>query len=274
MRILLLACLVAAGMVSSGCAQVPVKNEMKGPGKKWQLVWSDEFNYQGLPDSSKWSYDVGGDGWGNQELQYYTKADTTNALVKDGKLYITARKQQHGNNKFTSARMVTKGKGDWLYGRIEVSAKLPSGRGMWPAIWMLSTDWAYGGWPESGEIDIMENVGFNPDTVFGSVHTKKFNHILGTQTTKGISVPDSHDGFHLYAIEWNKSQIDFYVDQKHYLTFRNSGKGWEEWPFDKKFHLILNIAVGGFWGGAKGVDESVFPQSMAVDYVRVYQPKK
>ncbi|MNL46716.1 Beta-glucanase precursor [compost metagenome] len=136
---------------------------------------------------------------------------------------------------------------------------------------MLSTDWKYGGWPESGEIDIMENVGYNPDSVFASTHTKKFNHILGTQTTKGIEVKNLYRDFHVYAIEWNEKQIDFYIDATKYLTFKNTGKGWEEWPFDKRFHLLLNIAVGGNWGGKYGVDDSIFPQSMLVDYVRVYQ---
>lgn len=239
----------------------------------WQLAWSDEFNGTGLPDSTKWNYDAGGDGWGNNELQYYTLADTNNALVNNGKLYLTAIKQQRGKNTWTSARLVSKHKGDWLYGRVEVSAKLPSGRGMWPAIWMLPTDWQYGGWPESGEIDIMEHVGFNPDTVFSSVHTKSFNHMIGTQKTKGIKVGNPYTGFHVYAAEWYKDRVDFYMDDTFILSFKNSGKGWEEWPFDKRFHIILNIAVGGNWGGMKGIDEQLNKGVMEVDYVRVYQKK-
>lgn len=242
--------------------------------QKRQLVWSDEFNYNGLPDSSKWSYDVGGDGWGNNELQYYTSADTANVLVKNGKLYLTALKQQQGKNSWTSARLVTKHKGDWQYGRIEVSAKLPSGRGVWPAIWMLPTDWLYGGWPESGEMDIMEHVGFNPDTVFSSVHTKSFNHIIGTQKTKGIKINNPYNSFHVYAAEWFADRVDFYMDDLFILSFKNTGKGWEEWPFNKRFHLILNIAVGGNWGGMKGIDEQLNKCVMEVDYVRVYQGKQ
>lgn len=237
----------------------------------WQLAWSDEFNYRGLPDSAKWNYDVGGHGWGNNELQYYTDADTATAMVKNGKLYITAIKQKKENNPWTSARLVTKYKGDWLYGRIEVSAKLPAGRGMWPAIWMLPTDWLYGGWPESGEIDIMEHVGFNPDTVFSSVHTKSFNHVIGTQKTKGIKVNNPYNSFHVYAAEWFADRIDFYLDDQLFLTFKNTRKGWEEWPFDKRFHLILNIAAGGNWGAMKGMDERINSAVMEVDYVRVYQ---
>jgi beta-glucanase (GH16 family) len=251
---------------------LPLLAESQPPASKWRLVWSDEFDYTGLPDSSKWSYDVGGDGWGNRELEYYTRADTSNAVVRNGHLYITVRKMQQGHNAYTSARLVTKARGDWLYGRIEVRAQLPAGRGLWPAIWMLPTDWAYGGWPASGEIDIMENVGFMPDSVFGSIHTKRFNHVIGTQVTKGLYLKDLYTAFHTYAIEWDASQVKFFVDENLYSTFHNSGKGWEEWPFDRRFHLLLNVAVGGNWGGKQGVDEDIFPTSMVVDYVRVYQP--
>ena len=241
---------------------------------QYKLVWSDEFSYTGLPDSSKWSYDVGGNGWGNNELEYYTKADTANAVVRNGFLYLTARKQQNGKSGYTSARLVTKGKGDWLYGRIEVRAQLPAGRGLWPAIWMLPTDWKYGGWPASGEIDIMENVGFMPDSVFGSIHTKSFNHVIHTQKTKGLFLKDPYTAFHIYAVEWDAKEIRFLLDGNTYLKFQNTGKGFAEWPFDQRFHLLLNIAVGGGWGGQKGVDDSVFPRSMIVDYVRVYQSAK
>lgn len=241
--------------------------------KKWKLLWSDEFNYSGLPDSSKWNYDVGGHGWGNNELQYYTKADTNNANVKNGVLVITVLKQPKEKNSYTSARLITKHKGDWLYGRIEVKAKLPAGRGMWPAIWMLPTDWKYGGWPESGEIDIMENVGFMPDSVFSSVHTKSFNHAIRTQKTKGLYFNDLAKSFHVYAIEWTKDKIDFFVDDNLFFSFKNTGNGFAEWPFDKRFHLLLNIAAGGNWGGAKGVDETITAASMEVDYVRVYKQK-
>lgn len=244
-------------------------NSCKSSDKK--PVWSDEFDYSGLPDSSRWAYDTGGHGWGNNELQYYTNADTNNAVVKDGNLFITARKQAKDSNNYTSARLISKLKGDWLYGRIEVRAKLPAGRGIWPAIWMLPTDWEYGGWPASGEIDIMENVGYMPDSVFGSVHTKSFNHVIGTQKTKGLFLNDLYTVFHIYAVDWDKEKIVFLVDDKEYFRFSNSGKGSEEWPFDKRFHLLLNVAVGGNWGGQKGIDSTVNTAAMQVDYVRVYQ---
>ena len=241
-----------------------------------KLVWADEFNYTGLPDSTKWGYDKGNGcphicGWGNNELEFYTHNRLENARVKNGNLIIEARKEDYQNFKYTSARMVSKNKGDWKYGRIEIKAKLPKGRGIWPAIWMLPTEWKYGGWPKSGEIDIMEFVGYYPDSVFGSIHTQAFNHGIGTQKTKGVVRKDLSTAFHVYAIEWTENKISFFVDDEKYHEFENNGKGIDAWPFDQKFHLILNIAVGGNWGGKFGVDDSIFPQTMEIDYVRVYQ---
>ena len=239
--------------------------------QKQKLVWSDEFNYTGLPDEKKWGYDIGGNGWGNNEKQYYTDKRLQNAFVKNGVLSITAIKEKFEGLDYTSARLVSKNKGDWKYGRFEIKAKLPKGRGVWPAIWMLSTDWKYGGWPESGEIDIMENVGYMPDSVFGTVHTKSYNHVIGTQKGKSIYRKDLSDAFHVYVLEWNENEIKIFVDQEQYFSFKNEKKTFNEWPFDQPFHLLLNIAVGGNWGGKMGVDESIWPQTMEVDYVRVYQ---
>jgi beta-glucanase (GH16 family) len=237
----------------------------------WKLAWSDEFNYNGLPDSAKWGYDVGGSGWGNNELQYYTKNDTNNAVVHSGSLKITARKTQMENKSYTSARLLTKNKGDWTNGKIEISARLPAGRGLWPAIWMLPTDWVYGSWPNSGEIDIMEHVGFKKDSVFFSIHTESFNHVIGTQKTKGVKIIDPYNSFHVYAIEWDQQKINFLLDDSLVFSYSNSGNGHKEWPFDKRFHLLLNIAVGGNWGGQQGVDDTIFPATMLIDYVRVYK---
>ncbi len=237
------------------------------------LVWQDEFDYSGLPDSNRWSFDTAGNarGWGNKEAQYYTANRLENAMVKDGKLFITARKEEYAGHKYTSARLRTKGKGDWLYGKIAVRAKLPDGRGLWPAIWMLPTDWVYGGWPASGEIDIMENVGFDPDTIHAAIHTKAYNHITGTQKHGKISIPDNRTAFHVYSVEWDTARITVFVDDTPYFTYRKEGQGYEVWPFDRRFHLLLNVAVGGTWGGKYGIDDAIFPQSMVIDWVRVYR---
>ena len=244
-----------------------------------ELLWSDEFNYQGYPDSTKWSYDVGDGcpnlcGWGNNELQYYTEKRLENARVENGHLVIEAHREAMGNRMYSSAKLVSKGKGDWKYGRIEIRAQLPSGIGTWPAIWMLSTDWSYGGWPESGEIDIMEHVGYEPDSIHGTVHTKAYNGMHGTQVGNSIFSKDAEAAFHVYSIDWNPDEILFMMDGQVYHRFENTGEGFEAWPFDKRFHLIMNIAVGGNWGGKHGVDESIWPQQMLIDYVRVYAPTK
>lgn len=237
----------------------------------WVLVWSDEFNIPGLPDENKWSYDVGGGGWGNNELQYYTQKREENARIEDSTLIIEMRKVAFQENDYTSARLVSKNKGDWLYGRLEVCAKLPSGKGTWPAIWMLPTDWEYGQWPASGEIDIMEHVGYDQGVIHATVHTADLNHTKGTQVGKSITVDDCSDQFHVYSIEWSAGKIDAFVDGNKYFTFENSGEGYETWPFNKRFHLLLNIAFGGDWGGAQGIDNSIVSARFYIDYVRVYQ---
>jgi beta-glucanase (GH16 family) len=241
-----------------------------------QLVWSDEFDGGGVPDSIKWNYDLGDGcpdncGWGNNEWQYYTK-DSKNVRIEDGKLIIEAHKDSLGGKPFTSAKIVSRHKGDWLYGRFEVSARLPKGKGTWPAIWMLPTDWKYGGWPASGEIDIMEHVGYDPGVIHGTIHTEAYNHIRGTQKEGIIPVPDAQDAFHVYAVDWRENKMDFYIDEKLYHSVtRDPADDFTGWPFDQRFYLIMNIAVGGNWGGAQGVDLDIWPQRMEIDYVRVYQ---
>lgn len=239
-------------------------------------VWQDEFEKDGLPDASKWSYDVGGNGWGNNELQYYTKENPKNARIENGKLVIVAIKENFEKNNYTSARLVTKKKGDWLYGKFVIRAKLPQGIGTWAAIWMLASDQNYGTayWPDNGEIDIMEHVGFDPNRIHANIHTKAYNHSIGTNKGFNILVPTSLSDFHDYILEWTPSEVKLSVDDKPYFTFQKEGNDWQKWPFDKPFHLLLNIAIGGSWGGQKGIDNSIFPQRMEVDYVRVYPLKK
>lgn len=245
---------------------------------EYELVWSDEFDYEGLPDESKWTYDVGTGqwGWGNNELQRYT--NDSNAWVGDGNLTIELRKEtdEYGEEVYTSARLKTKGIGDWLYGKFEFRAKLPSGKGTWPALWMLPSETReYGGWPASGEIDIMEHVGYLQGVVHHNAHTKAFNGMDGTNKGQGAPHEGVSDDFHTYMLEWLPDKMMFYVDGELMFTYDPheyvSEVTSEEWPFDKPFHIIMNIAYGGNWGGKMGVDDSCLPQQMLVDYVRVYQ---
>jgi len=237
---------------------------------KDKLVWSEEFNYSGLPDTSKWSYDVGGHGWGNNELEYYTRNRRENARVESGNLVIEARKEKWENQEYTSARLVTKWKADWKYGRIEVRAKIPAGLGSWPAIWMLASTNPLE-WPDDGEIDIMEHVGYDQGRIHGSIHCKKYNHVIGTQKTATVMVPDCSTSFHVYGLQWTADSIKIMVDDNVYFRFANEHTGKDAWPFDQPFHILLNIAVGGNWGGQKGVDDKIFPIRMEIDWIRVYQ---
>lgn len=244
----------------------------------WELIWSDEFNENGLPDLQKWSYDEGNGcpnlcGWGNNERQYYTTNRLENARISDGHLIIEARKETFQESDYTSARIVSKNKGDWQYGRFEARIKFPTGKGTWSAFWMLSTDNAYGNWPNSGEIDIVEHVGYEPDKVHGTIHVQAYNGMHGTEKGQEKKVSDADKAFHTYAVEWSADRIDWYVDDKRYHTYKKQGSDFKTWPYDKPFHLIFNIAVGGNWGGSQGIDEDIWPQQMVVDYVRVYQEK-
>jgi len=233
-------------------------------------VFADEFNYTGLPDPNKWGYDIGGSGWGNNELQYYTN-QLKNAFVANGKLTITAYKEEMEGRSYTSARLITKNKGDIKYGRIEVKAQLPAGLGTWPAIWMLPTDWVYGGWPSSGEIDIMEHVGYDQDVIHITTHSEKYYFKINTQKSATKKIENASTQFHVYRVDWTPEKITGYIDNELIFTNINEGTDYKAWPFDQRFHLLLNIAVGGDWGGAKGIDEKAFPASMLVDYVRFYK---
>ncbi len=253
------------------CYIPKIKQTPYEPKIDYRLVWSDEFNQAGLPDSTKWSYDVGGGGWGNNELQFYCDHRMENGRVENGTLVIETHKEDFKRKQYTPVRMVTRKKGEWQYGRIEIKAKIPRGRGTWPAIWMLPAQQQYGRWPASGEIDIMEHVGFESEKIHGSVHTKKFNHMIQTQKTAEIMVTDASDAFHQYAVEWTPESILFFVDKKNYFRFDNDHSGWEAWPFDQPFYIVLNIAIGGNWGGQKGIDDTLLPQKMEIDYVKIYE---
>jgi len=260
-------------LVASG--QRPTDGSHLPEDAPWKLVWADEFEKDGKPDAKKWKYETGYQ-LRNREAQHYTDKQK-NAYVKDGHLIIEAIKEKSKapNSKtadYTSASLYSAK--PFRYGRIDVRAKLPTGRGMWPAIWMLADRIGKVRWPLCGEIDIMENVGYDPHVIHGSVHTLKYNHTINTHQSSAWELDKPWENFHVYGIEWYPERIDFYIDRVKYMTFANEGSGEEAWPFDNPHNLKLNIAIGGMWGGVKGIDDSIFPQRMEIDYVRVYEAKK
>ncbi len=260
--------------VSRGPAQ---NHAAKSQEKKWALVWSDEFNGPNgsVVDSNKWVFDVGGDGWGNQELEYYTNR-AQNAHVENGNLVIEARAEKYkgadGVTKdYTSARIKTLGKFSRTYGKFEARLKMPYGQGLWPAFWMLGDDIGHVDWPACGEIDIMENIGKEPSVNHGSIHGPGYTGEVGIEAH--YTLPDKKrfaDDFHTYAVEWEPDAIRFYVDNELYATqTRANLRSGQQWVFDHPFFLLLNVAVGGDWPGSPDAS-TVFPQTMLVDYVRVY----
>jgi beta-glucanase (GH16 family) len=243
----------------------------------WRLVWSDEFDKDGAPDPAKWNYEEGY--VRNHERQYYTRDRRENARVEKGFLIIEARKEKfvitRGGKQepadYTSASLTTKGRADWTYGRIEVKAQLPAGRGTWPAIWTLGRNIDKVGWPACGEIDIMEFVGHQPGMVFQNVHTKGFNHTRGNGRGAHQPLADASTACHTYSLAWTPQKLDFGLDGKSVFVCANDGTGVDSWPFDAPQYLILNLAIGGAWGGQKGIDDTIFPQRLVIDFVRVYQ---
>jgi len=252
---------------------------------KWKLVWSDEFDVVGRPDPTRWTNEVGF--IRNRERQYYTAGRPENARVENGRLIIEARKEKFPNARhtpgsgdwrraehaeYTSASLTTRGRSEWRRGRFEVRAKLPRGRGVWPAIWMLGVDRERAGWPRCGEIDIMEYVGFDPHVVHANIHTGKYNHVRGTGKGSQLRVEVPFDDWHIYALEWHSDRLDFFVDDKKFFTYTKEKEAREDvWPFDQPCYLILNLAIGGSWGAQRGIDDAIFPQRFEVDYVRIYQ---
>jgi beta-glucanase (GH16 family) len=261
MRALLLMVLSAAQVVSCSTQESP---------QRLKLVWAEEFSASGLPDPGLWSYEVGF--IRNQEVQYYTAGRPENARVEGGCLVIESRKEDYAGAKYTSASVNTLGKRDFLYGRIEVRAKIPTGVGSWPAIWMMGTDIPRVYWPECGEIDIMENVGYEPDRIYATVHTPGSVNHPGLVVRGGhIDIPDPSADFHVYAVEWHPDRLDFFVDDQKYFTYKKDARYPDYWRFDKSFYLLLNTAIGGNWGGQMGIDDSIFPLKYTIDYVRYYQ---
>lgn len=242
---------------------------------EWKLVWQEEFNDHGIPDPEIWGYEYG-QLIRNRESQFYTRARKENAWVDNGTLKLIARKEPFDgkNDNYTSASITTKGTREFQYGRIEVSAKLPEGRGIWPAIWMLPAKDNYGGWPRCGEIDIMEFVGFDRNKIHINIHNGKYNNQKGGSRGTSFETRHIHDRFHVYALEWTPLRLDIFIDDVVVFTYRKEEDSIDAWPFDHPFYLILNVAVGGGWGGQQGIDDTFFPQAMEVDYVRLYQKDK
>ena len=266
---LLLSAAQACGGDTAAAPPAPSPSPTPGPAS-WSLVFADEFDSAGAPDPAKWGYELGY--IRNNEKQYYTSR-AENVRAEGGNLLIEGRKEAYQGFGYTSASINTRGRFEFLYGRVEVRAKLPAGTGTWPAIWMLGTNISQVGWPTCGEIDIMENVGFDPLRIHSSVHTAAYNHTIGTQKTASVTIANPADDFHVYAMEWSADQIAGFVDGQQYFTFRNEGTGSRTWPFDKPQYLLVNLAIGGSWGGQKGIDDSRFPYRYLVDYVRIYQQK-
>jgi beta-glucanase (GH16 family) len=246
--------------------------------RKWTLAWSDEFagpNGSGV-DPTKWVLEVGGGGWGNQELEYYTNR-LQNAYVQDGRLVIRAQREKYKGKDgvtrdYTSARLKTHGKFSQTYGRLEARAKIPYGQGLWPAFWMLGDNIDSADWPACGEIDIMENVGKEPSTVHGTIHGPGYSGSAGIGDPYTLPVGKRFaDDFHIFAVEWEPNAIRFYVDGDLYSTrTRADLPQGRQWVFDHPFFLLLNVAVGGGWPGSPDAS-TIFPQTMLVDYVRVYR---
>lgn len=255
--------------------QTPTTLTQKTEGDEWKVVWADEFDGAEV-DTTKWTYDVGNWGWGNNELQYYTEDRTENARIEDGNLIIEARKNDMGE-KWTSARLTTRGKVSFLYGKIEFKAKVPPNRGNWAAGWTLGDDYVDElSWPYCGEIDIMESVGYEMDDETGdgiahaSAHSGAYYFKLGNQPTATIPVKNMDKEYHTYAVEWTPDGMNILVDDQHYFTYDDT-RTELAWPFNKPQNIILNLAMGGGWGGAQGMDEEINSQKMIIDYVRVYE---
>ena len=284
--------LIALLGLAAGCAPAPQSTASQAPASQpagtiaqpagYRLVWADEFEGTGLPDASRWAYDTAFNkrGWHNEEKQYYSAARAKNSRLEGGRLIVEAHADEAeirslpdwGGQRYSSARLVTAGKASWRYGYFEARAKLPCGRGSWPAIWTLA-DVPNMKWPDDGEIDIMEHVGFDPGVVHQTIHTGAYNHVKGTHKAGQLKVPDACEAFHLYQLHWTPERIRMGIDGRTVFTFDKPSNDKAEWPFDLPHYLILNVAVGGAWGRRQGIDDAALPQRMEVDYVRVYQAR-
>ncbi len=271
------AAVAAATAITVGISAAGAEETDEAPLQAQALTWSDEFNAAAgtAPDSGKWRHDIGGSGWGNNEHQYYTNSTSNAAHDGNGNMVITARKENpsnyqcwYGTCQYTSARLLTSGTFTQAYGRYEARIQIPRGQGIWPAFWMLGDDLGSVGWPQSGEIDIMENVGKEPNTVHGTLHGPGYSGGAGVGGAYTIGQPFAN-GFHTFAVDWSPTSITWSVDGVNYQTKSTADIGGNEWVFDHPFFMIMNVAVGGNWPGYPD-GSTQFPQQMKIDYVRVY----
>lgn len=251
-----------------------IQAETPSKGPYTRLVFHDEFDGEGLPDKTKWDFEVGY--LRNHEKQYYTADRIENAYQKEGCLHLVVRNDSAvidgAMRPITSASIHTKKTFSLTYGKIEVRAKLPLCLGTWPAIWMMPLKNTYGGWPKSGEIDIMEHVGYDPERVNYAIHTEAYNHMKKNGKGSNAFCPTCYTDFHVYGLEWHEDRLEWYLDgRKRFVVEKAPDASWESWPFDQPFYLILNLAFGGGWGGLKGIDTDILPQEYIIDYIRVYQ---
>ena len=255
-----------AGACDSEC----LESDNNQTEENYVLVWSDEFEGSSI-DETKWNFEIGTGnwGWGNGEHQYYTNRQE-NAYIEDGKLIIKALNESYQGSNYTSARMTTRNKGDWLYGKVKASIRVPSAGGTWPAFWMMPTNSVYGGWPNSGELDIMEHYGCNPGEVTATVHNSVYNWNGGIAPTSYPLDITATSEFHVYEMEWTEDEVKFFVDGIWIGTYSNESNGWEQWPYNQHFYVILNLAIGSHFMQCS-TEDILFPQIYEVDYVRVYQ---
>lgn len=270
MKTLLVALLCVASFVQSSAFAdegKPLSGDYNA--HKWKLVWGDDFNGTGSPDETKWQQEINGSGGGNNEAQFYTD-HIENSFLENGHLVIQAKKEDIGEKHYSSALLDSKE--SWTYGRFEFRAKLPKGRGTWPAAWLLADKQTYGTqfWPDNGEVDVMEAVGFEQNVVHFTLHDKFFNYMNENNPIVWMKVHDADEQFHTYTLDWYPDHMDFWLDHVRYMSFKKHGD-WQKWPFDQKMHIILNLAIGGSWGGSQGIDDSIFPARLEFDSVRVYK---
>lgn len=239
-----------------------------------RLIFADDFTHSGRPDPRRWGYEEGL--VRNGEAQFYTVDRPENARVDDGHLIITTRKEPWKNAGVTSASLITLGRFAFTYGKVEIRAKVPAGRGTWPALWTLgdydpALGWPKGHWPACGEIDLMEYVGMEPDRLFFTVHTEAYNHTKGTQRGHNVPFAKPWESFQTFGLLWTPQDLTWYLDGQPVFRFANDGQGPATWPFDRPQYLLMNLAIGGGWGGQKGIDEALFPAEFRIDHVRVWQ---